>query len=307
MAEGLQPAMRNAQVEARDRLDGRFDVRVLEPSPPAVNEPPYFADDPVAGGEVVPVQRAGARSWADVCSGDEALTAWCRDRWLVQGALAELPPAFSESRVALHSLAEHVLAPCRFGANGKIGLRYTYHGFGTPFFGDDRQLRVEDGILIDGDRRCELSTLGAACEFLQTPGGAPTGVYTPTTPFDLDAPLAVDPAAARALGHWFGFTTSLVEQLRSEAGADDEPSRPQVWPEHFDLALALGPPLARANYGGSPGDEGHFEPYLYVGPFEARTGEFWNEPFGASLSYSDIVAGADPLEFFRRGRAFLAA
>jgi hypothetical protein len=298
--------MRNARTEAHDRVDGRFDVRVLEPSPPAVQEPPYFADDPVAGGEVVPVRRPGAQAWEDVAAGDPDLSAWCADRWLVRGPLSPLPAGFGETRAALHTLAEHMLAPLRHAANGKIGLRFTYHGFGTPFVGDDRQVRIEDGVLLDGERRHALTTLRAASEFLGTAGG-PTGVFQPTTPFELDAPLVVDPAAATALGHWFGFTTALVEQLRAEAAPEDDPTRPQLWPEHFDVAIATGPPGGRANYGGSPGDEDHPEPYLYVGPFEPPTGSFWNEPFGASLSYRDIVAGADPLQFLRRGRELLRA
>ena len=303
--------MRNARAEARDRVDGRFDVRVLEPSPPVVDEPPYFADDPVAGGEVVPVRRPGARSWEDLCVDDGVLSAWCADRWLVRGRLAPLPATFAQTRHALHALAEHVLAPVRHAATGKIGLRFTYHGFGTPFFGADRQVRVEDGVLVDGDRRGdrrgELTTLRAACAFLASPAGAPVGVYTPSTACDLDAPLAVDVEAAVALGRWFGFTMSLIEQVRAEADRDEDPTRPQLWPEHFDLAVASGRPGARANYGGSPGDDTHGEPYLYVGPFEPRTGPFWNEPFGASLSYHDILAGADPLDFLHQGRELLRA
>ena len=96
--------------------------------------------------------------------------------------------------------------------------------------------------------------------------GQGTGVYTPTTPCEPDAPLAVDFNAARAVGEWFGFVTAVLEQLREEAGADDTPSRVQLWPEHFDIAVDLGPDGRRANYGGSPGDAGHPEPYLYVGP-----------------------------------------
>ena len=38
----------DARKEAFDRVGGRFDVRVLEPSPPAVDVAPWFADDPVA-------------------------------------------------------------------------------------------------------------------------------------------------------------------------------------------------------------------------------------------------------------------
>ena len=297
--------MRNARAEAHDRVDGRFDVRVLEPSPPAVTEPPYFADDPVAGGEVVPLRRPGARAWEDVCAGDPDLAAWCADRWLVRRPLAPLPPCFLETRAALHALAEHVLVPIRHAVTGKIGLRFTYHGFGTPFFGRDRQVRVENGALLDGDRHHHPTTLRAALDFFGTAGAARAGSYAPSTALDLDTPLAVDADAAIALGHWYGFTTSLVEQLRAEAEPDDNPTRPQLWPEHFDLAIASGRRGARANFGGSPGDESHPEPYLYVGPFEPRTGSFWNAPFGASLRYADILAGADPLDFLRRGRELL--
>lgn len=301
--------MRNARQEAAQRLGGRFDVRVLEPSPPVVADPPFFADDPTAGGEVVPLERAGARSWASVCDQENnpELLAWCEERWLVRRALAPLPPDFAETRAALHTVAEHLLSPIRHAANGKIGLRFTHRGFGTPFFGRDRQVRVEDGVLVDGDRRHELSTLRAAGEFLDLTPGAPAGVYTPVTQCDLDAKLGVDPVAARALGDWYGLCASLLEQLRAEAATDDAPGRVQLWPEHFDLAVDLGPEGARANYGGSPGDAEHREPYFYVGPWESRSGACWNEPFGASCSYSDILGGADPLEFLRRRRKELWA
>ena len=42
------------------------------------------------------------------------------------------------------------------------------------------------------------------------------------------------------------------------------------------------------------------------GPWERRSGEFWNERFGASLSYEELVAGADPLAFFRHATELLA-
>ena len=44
--------MRDPRQEAFDRLGGRYEVRVLEPSPPAVDEEPWFADDPAAPGDV---------------------------------------------------------------------------------------------------------------------------------------------------------------------------------------------------------------------------------------------------------------
>ena len=229
-----------------------------------------------------------------------------RDRALVRPTLGPLPGDFAATRHSLQALAEHVLVPARHAANGKIGLRFTYHGFGTPFFADDRQVRVEDADLVDCEQRRPVATLRLAARFAGVPPSYDTGVYTPTTSPDADEPLTVDPAAARALGMWFGFCASVLEQVRDEATALDAPSRVQLWPEHFDIAVDLGPDGARANYGGSPGDDDHPEPYLYVGPWEPRSGPFWNEPFGASLSYAELVAGADPLAFLRQGKELLA-
>ena len=300
--------VRNPRGEAADRVGARFDVRVLEPSPPALNTTPYFADDPVAGGEIVPVERPGSRSWADLCAekADPDLRAWCEDRWLVRHPVEPLPAGFAGTRLTMHALAEHLVAPCRYSASGKIGLRYTFRGFGTPFFADDRQVRIEDGVLFDGPRQQTLTTMREAGKFLEAQAGAPATVYTPSTPLDLDSRLDLDPTAARAVGDWFGFCASLLEQIRAEASDADAPARVQLWPEHFDLAVDLGPPGARSNYGGSPGDDTHDEPYLYVGPHDAVSpGEFWNEPFGASLSYRDILDGVDPLAFLREGKALL--
>jgi hypothetical protein len=295
--------VRDAREEARVRVGGRHDVRVLEPSPPAVDAAPFFADDPLDGGTVLPIERAGARTWAEIAEGDADLSAWCADRWLIRRPLAPLPPSFNQTRHALHVLAEHVLAPARHAANGKIGLRFTYHGFGTPFFADDRQIRVEDDTLRVGDDRHELTTLRAATELLGLPPRAPNDVYTPTTAPEPDDELGVDPFAARALGDWFGYCASLLEQLRADASADDAAARVQIWPEHFDIAVDLGPEGSRANFGGSPGDGEHAEPYLYVGPWGAHDdATFWNESFGASLSYSEIAAGGDGLAFLREGK-----
>ena len=300
--------MGNPRAEAVARVGEAHDPRVLEPSPPAVHEPPFLADDPLEGGDVLPVERAGARTWTELCAADPALRAWCEDRWLVRRPLPALPPSFAVTRRALHAVAEHLVAPCRHAATGKIGLRFTYRGFGTPFFGTDRQVRVEDGVLVDTDRRRPLATIGDAAAFLGMAPGAPAGVYTPTTACDPDAALDVEATAAGALGDWFGFGASVLEQLRADAVAGDEPSRVQLWPEHFDLAVDLGPEGRRANYGASPGDDEHAEPYLYVGPWDRSRPDgdpFWNEPFGASLPYSALTAGADPLAFLRQGKELL--
>jgi hypothetical protein len=311
--------MRDPRHEAAARLATPADreaVRVLEPAPPAVTEPPWFADDPLApGGHVVPVDRPGSTSWRDLCHerGDTALVAFCMERWLGPWRRLEAVPAtFAATRASLHAVAEHVLCPLRQAATGKIGLRWTLGGFGTPFLPGGRQARVERADLVDGDpvhgdRRQPLATLGAAAAFVGITPGAPAA-FTATTPLDVDAPLTIDAEAAARLGDWFGFTTAALEQIRAE-GTLAEPGRPQLWPEHFDLAVDLGGEASRANFGGSPGDADHPEPYLYIGPWEPRTGPFWNEPFGASLGYSALLGAVNQREaalgFLRTGRDLL--
>jgi hypothetical protein len=118
----------------------------------------------------------------------------------------------------------------------------------------------------------------------------------------------VNPAAAEALGAWFGFGWSVLEQLRFEARTLS-PGRVQLWPEHFDPAVDLGDEAAgrRASFGASPGDDAHPEPYLYVSPWTPHTGAFWNDRAfgGASLTYATLLAADDQrgtaLAFFRQG------
>ena len=255
-----------------------------------------------------------------MCAEDPDLAEWCGERWLAGWhRLGALPEGFASTCDALHALAEHVVAPARYRANGRIGLRFTRGGFGTPFFvaggGEDCQVRIADGDLVvsrgSSSQRTAITTLAdAARQASLAAPGAPTAVYTPSTSRGADEPLVVEPAPAMALGEWYGFCASVLEQLRSES---PDASLLQLWPEHFDLAVDLGDEGAgrRANFGGSPGDGGHLEPYLYVGPWVGQEGEYWNESFGASLTYSALLAAEDQrqraLAFLRRGRDLLAA
>ena len=270
--------MANPRAEAEDKLGGDYEARVLEPSPPAVGEPPY-ADDPVHPGEVPegrelvsPVHNRGDLTWNEIAAEEPELAPWCADRWL--GAwkrLEPLPDSFAETRVALHKVAEAVVAPARMPAS-EIALRYTRGGFGTPFFeqdGADCQVRVEHGELVRqrGDRETREPLPG------------------------------VDRAAATALGEFYGLGCSVLEQLRADQ-PDGDPSLVQLWPEHFDIAVELGSEAAgrRANFGASPGDADHDEPYLYVGPWSAEvSGELWNATGfkGAELTYSELIAAED--------------
>jgi hypothetical protein len=282
--------------EAFERLGGRYEVRVLEPSPPAVSEPPWFADDPVARGELPAGRRlvspvaTGDLRWEQLAASDAELADWCAERWLGPWRrLGSLPADFVATRLALHELAETVVSPARREANGKIGLRYTRGGFGTPFFGEDRQVRVERAELVFVERGQETRR----------------------------EPVEVDASAAGSLGDWYGFAASVLEELR--AGGDvqlQDPSRVQLWPEHFDIAFELGreDAGARATYGCSPGDEQHPEPYLYVGPWVApRAGELWNATAfsGAEMAYASLLEAEDQraaaLEFFSVRLAALSA
>ncbi|MFI4985276.1 MAG: hypothetical protein ACHP93_03550 [Solirubrobacterales bacterium] len=287
----------NARAEAVARLGGRYDARVLEPSPPAVSEPPWFADDPVGRGDppsemprVSPVTGADLR-WEDLLGEDPALGDWCHERWLAAyPPLRPVPAGLIATRLALHRLAERVISPSRAHANGKIGLRFTRGGFGTPFFADDVQLRVVGDELIvqagEHERSARITTLAEMA--LHVGAELLPGEVSESEPLD------VDPEASAFLGDWFGFAASVLEELRAGVTDEIEPSRVQLWPEHFDLAVELGaePLEARAGYGASPGDELHREPYLYVTPWsEVSPGELWQaEAFrGAELPYAALA------------------
>jgi hypothetical protein len=269
--------MANPKQEAYERLAGEFEVRVLEPSPPAVTEHP-FTEDPVNDGEVYdgrlvvsPVPN-GDLTWDQLARDRPELGDWCSERWLgAYKRLERLPGSFEETRNTLHRVAEGVVSPARKPEN-EIALRWTRGGFGTPFFEeDDRdcQVRVEHGQLV--------RQRGSAEEREPLPN--------------------VDEDAARALGDFYGFSCSTLEELR-HAESDEDPSLTQLWPEHFDIAIELGLERRgrRANYGASPGDEDHAEPYLYVGPWSAEvSGELWNATGfkGAELTYSELLDAPD--------------
>ena len=92
----------------------------------------------------------------------------------------------------------------------------------------------------------------------------------------------------------------MLERLVESAGTGEGPTGPTLWPEHFDIAIEMGPEREglRVNYGLSPGDEDHEEPYFYVGPWTARPeGELWNAVGfpGAELAYGELTAATDPV------------
>lgn len=197
--------------------------------------------------------------------------------------LSALPPGFAATRSALHRLAEAVLKPERERVTGRFGLRALPGGFGTAPFGDVTQVHVDGTDLVRRD-----------------------GTEVRREPID-----GIDAGSAAALASWFAFAAGVLEELRAETALEHDPTPPQLWPEHFDVAIELGTEASglRAGYGGSPGDELHAEPYLYVVPWSAAVqGALWTATAfkGAELSYAELLASDDrratALDFFRTRR-----
>ena len=231
---------------------------------------------------------------------------------------------FVSTRDALHTVAEHVLAKARYLDDGEIRLTAFAGGFATPVLEDGTRVRVDAGdididididIVVDGpsgERRSTLTSVGDAAAFVGIEPGFPSDLYSPATPLRPDTPLALDRNAAQVLAAWYGFTADVLADFAGELGGQTaNPSPLILWPEHFDQAFFTEDvdETRRANYGASPGDDGHPEPYLYVGPWSTPPAdEFWNAVHfdGAVLPLSRLVATTDPtevaLEFLRRGR-----
>ena len=97
--------------------------------------------------------------------------------------------------------------------------------------------------------------------------------------------------------------TASFTASRELHGDDATESEAQLWPEHFDLATTID----EVNYGGSPGDDGHPLPYLYVGPWSLPDDgdPFWNEAFGASTTADASLTVEATVAFFESGRTRL--
>jgi hypothetical protein len=202
---------------------------------------------------------------------------------------------------ALHRVAEEIVAPARKPDN-EIALEATPGGFGTPVFehvGLMQQVRVEGAEFVrrvnGTERRLPLRSLETARQLVAD--------LVPDGPLSSE-PLDVDPAAALQLGDWYAFGAAVLEQF-----ADATASPIRLWPEHFDIAIEMG----EVNYGFSPGDEHHDEPYAYVGPWTAEvSGDLWRATGfrGAELSYAELLQAPDPraaaLAFFTIRREALA-
>ncbi len=191
------------------------------------------------------------------------------------------------TRRSLHAVAELIMAGPQYRQSGTIRLRVTPGGFATV---TDPDLRVEGHELVVGSERLPLD--GRSFDDLGREtgagAGAPENLYTDGSGASLDDILTVDAAAAEHLEKSLALGDRALRAFAPEA-------TPVLWPEHFDLGITLD----KVNYGVSPGDGYLDVPYAYVNPWEPRSGDFWNAPFGAAHPLSDLP---DLPAFFAEGR-----
>jgi hypothetical protein len=158
------------------------------------------------------------------------------------------------TRESWHRVAEHVLSATLKRATGRIALRPGTGGVRTPPLDDEGRVLAIVGtdvaLLVGGEvsRRAPLTTVREAAEAVGVEAGFPWTTYPPGTPFRPDEPLTVDPDAARTLAQWFALGDRALTLFAAEVGAAGD-AVPQVYPEHFDLAISVD----RVNYGASPG------------------------------------------------------
>jgi hypothetical protein len=228
------------------------------------------------------------------------------------------PQALASTRSSLHAVGEHVLGAALFQGRRRIGLRQFTGGFSTQNYLHVRngaaverramvvgtEVVVRDDDLQGGtiEERAPITTLRAAGELVDVePGISPDCGYTPSPMPDLDEELPVDVDAAAFLAELTATGYAALVILTAHY-VEAAPSEIQLWPEHFDLATDFG----EVNYGLSPGDEGHPYPYAYVGPWSPPAqGGFWNEPFGASLTFESVPTVDEVLTFFGDGHRLL--
>jgi len=208
-------------------------------------------------------------------------------------ALGSVPvdtEALVRTRRVLHGVAELVLAGPQYRRSGTIRLSVSDGGFATI---REPLLRVDGAELVAGERRLLLSDTTYA-ELARSVGvdvGPPEGLYHDGSGVAPDAAADADPVAARWIADCLAAGASAMRQL-----APDQ--TPVLWPEHFDVGVTVD----EVNYGVSPGDDQHAEPYAYVGPHKPRQGEFWNEPFGAARPMRELGGDDGVLALFREGQ-----
>jgi hypothetical protein len=197
------------------------------------------------------------------------------------------------TRRSLHAVAELVLAGPQFRRSGTVRLRPAPGGFATVA---EPRLAVDGAHLVAGDRRIPLS--GASLRDLGAAAGVDVGaagIYHDGCGAAPDDRVDVDDAAARRLAGCYALGDAAMRRF-----APDQ--TPVLWPEHFDLGIAVD----EINYGVSPGDTWLDEPYAYAGPWQPRSGGFWNAAFGAARPLRELPDVDAVAAFFSAAREHAA-
>jgi hypothetical protein len=202
---------------------------------------------------------------------------------------------FVATRRQLRGVAESLVAGPQYRESGTIRLAVRPDGFSAvalPFAVRGTELVYPSGSVTLAGR------VGVVAATAGIDAGPPAGAYAITDPLPLDADLKLDAAAAQWVYRCHYAGGHALKQALPE-------QHPVLWPEHFDVAVTEN----EVNYGVSAGDDHHPRPYAYIGPWNLRTGHFWNAPFGALHELDpehDIDAlAADIVEFYERGRSEL--
>jgi len=194
----------------------------------------------------------------------------------------------ADSRVALHGIAELVLAGPQYAATHDIRLRVTPGGFGTVV---TPGLRIERLDLVTPTTRLPLGgTFVGLARAAGTQARPLRDVYDVGPDVDPDGPVVVDPAAVDVVLAAFADGDAALRAFAPTL-------EPVLWPEHFDLGVTVG----AVNYGVSPGDAHLDEPYAYVGPPTPRSGSFWNTAFGAARPLAELSDVGELVGFFEEG------
>lgn len=194
------------------------------------------------------------------------------------------------SRESLHSVAEWLLAGPQKSVSDTVRLQIVPEGFATVA---EPNIAVHGVYLVHGGEAVAIH--GRTIDSLAREVGiAPRSAVDAhsSTPTDvLTRILEVDDEAVSYLMRCYEWGHQAMVTFCAH-------ETPVLWPEHFDVAITWD----EVNFGVSPGDDFHPEPYAYVGPWTPRSGEFWNASFGAFRSLSDLASPEGIIEFFTQGR-----
>lgn len=194
------------------------------------------------------------------------------------------------SRRSWHGVAELLLAGPQYRQSNTIRLRITPGGFATV---DAPDLRVEGTTLVIEGERAAMP--GHTCAGLSVLTGAdagpPADLYRDGSGVNADEALHFDDESIAVLASAFELGDAALR-----AFAPDE--TPVLWPEHFDVGISVD----EVNYGLSLGDDFYGEPYVYVGPWRRRDGDFWNAPFGAIRPLTELSDVDSIVAFLAEGR-----